>query len=777
MIVKYIKLSAVFAILVLGVLFFVGPRPAMASPNFGPDPADFTQSNRYGNSYPGVPRFTDYVVSSDGYTDILTTHIKIYLPASTGTIHIRDQNICYRTPRVPLVRNFDVGSVVGSGNAARFRIYSPTGGSNITQYGRWDAAANCYTKSLTYNVTGAALDPTTGMYSYDLIATALPGGRYINGFHVDVPAGGYVSQDDTLAASSFGMTQTYPIPPGNNPDVVDQPDPYKNYSNWTLRFGPDCSVTTSFINKYIEIYDDDNFGNPDVQPRPFFIKLEEYNRAGTFRRNVLPTRIVFPDGFGSWVNAGGGSYRVYTTASKKRIRVYYDFNRDMVYRWQIDSAFYDNTLQFQLPFENIFYYRECQLPEATLKAGMTSTPAQMSQDDTVTFTPSITVSRFRAAMTATCAIRRTEYPPTGPPRDLGPQPCVDTTGNPNIPIARNIVLALRPNRYNSPATVVPGSRICDVITITSPTEDKYFARPADRTDSACVTIAKAPYVDFMGNDVWAGGGFVDVSPTCNAGSKIQTVAHVLPSGGVAGSVTEYGGFALGHIIDFGSASKALPDPAGPNGKLLTFSNKDSSNLGYFGAPRHCINDYIAKYSTIAPTGEPNPINVGTRPTGTWHIVGNRNFSAATMPVGSQQIYYIEGNVTITGDIKYPTNYNGPAEIPSLVIIATGNITVQSAVGQMDGMFVTKQSFTTCDPPGGPLSVLICNRQLVVNGPVVAQRLTLLRTFGADGPDDNSKKRPAELFNFNAELYLHNALVGDQHSTVRTTSEQDLPPRY
>ena len=72
---------------------------------------------------------------------------------------------------------------------------------------------------------------------------------------------------------------------------------------------------------------------------------------------------------------------------------------------------------------------------------------------------------------------------------------------------------------------------------------------------------------------------------------------------------------------------------------------------------------------------------------------------------------------------------------------------------------------------------ICNRQFTVNGAVVAGSLTLLRTYGADGNNDNDRKRPAEIFNFNAEMYLQSALNGSNSNTLRTVDEKDLPPRY
>jgi hypothetical protein len=322
--------------------------------------------------------------------------------------------------------------------------------------------------------------------------------------------------------------------------------------------------------------------------------------------------------------------------------------------------------------------------------------------------------------------------------------------------------------------IPPGSRVCRSLVV-SPKDQAGGPRASAET---CVVIAKAPYVHFTGNDVWAGGNFPDVSAACNAASKITTSSKTLQDGSSAGGLTEYGAFALGKITNFGSASKALTNPASGPGKMLTFSNINSSNLGFFGAPQHCINSYIGTYNGTPVTTQPSAIDVGGQPSGTIHMAGNHTFHG-TVPNGAQQIYLVEGDVTIdnTG-IKYTDSYNSLGDVPSLVIIATGNILVRDSVTQMDGVFVAKNTFNTCsNAPSGNLSVNDCKEQLVINGSVIAGNMNLVRTYGADGGNDADRKRPAEIFNTGAELYLRNALTGDSVNTLRVVDEKDLPPRY
>jgi len=418
------------------------------------------------------------------------------------------------------------------------------------------------------------------------------------------------------------------------------------------------------------------------------------------------------------------------------------------------------------------------VPQYTLTPTVSPSSTTAQQNDQITFTYAITNSGPTRSETLTCkAAGQTQGPGYTelPQQDVDRNPAVvpQPTFNCNqeLPVGNTTVGTEVFDVGN--ATV--GSNVCRSLVINPKDDTGGFRSSAE----VCVTIAKSPYVQFMGNDVWAGGNFAALNAACNNSSKIQTVAHTLRDGSVAGSAVEYGAFALGKITNFGSANKALANPAGPAGKALTFSNLVDTNLGNYGAPQHCINDYVSLYTKTAKDSAAAAIDVGTQASGTQlDITGPHGFSG-TMAAGSKQIYLVEGDVAITGDLKYPANYSGPDQIPSLIIIATGNITVNRAVQQMDGLFVARGQFFTCDVAvGSTLTVNPpCEKQLVINGAVKAGQLQLLRTFGADGADDASRKQPAEVFNFNPEMYLNSALYGNNTNVLQTVDEKDLPPRF
>ena len=418
------------------------------------------------------------------------------------------------------------------------------------------------------------------------------------------------------------------------------------------------------------------------------------------------------------------------------------------------------------------------IADFNLTPTVTASATSVQQGDNVTFTYKVYNPGPTPSTTTTCKVVGNQhgsgYTPlpqqdTNRTSDAG-YSAPGTTCPQNFYVNATVTVATETVNVGN---LSPGSYVCRSLVINPKDENGGYRASAE----ACVVIAKTPYVQFLGNDVWAGGGFSSISPTCNNAADITTSSHKLGDNSIAGSLGEYGAFALGEITNFGSASQAITSPTAALGKQLTFSNVDNNNLGYYAAAQHCMTDYVALYSGTAVTAEPATIDVGGRPTGTWQVNGNRTFHG-TMPNGSEQIYLVNGNVTIDADLKYSNSYGGLADIPSLVIIATGDILVKGAVTQMDGLFVTKGTFKTCsDAPAGNLSVNDCNKQLTVNGAVIANAVSLMRTFGADGNNDNDRKKPAEIFNFSEEMYLNSALTGSTSITPRIVDEDDLPPRY
>jgi hypothetical protein len=160
---------------------------------------------------------------------------------------------------------------------------------------------------------------------------------------------------------------------------------------------------------------------------------------------------------------------------------------------------------------------------------------------------------------------------------------------------------------------------------------------------------------------------------------------------------------------------------------------------------------------------------------------NTQINAANVPDGKQVTLYVNGNVTITGNIDLsnpgfdPTN---PANIPYFNLIVKGNIILTEGVNRLYGVYIAQPAnsggiFATCN--NGPNAQDItadtnaCTRQLIVNGAVIAQHVELLRSHGTlhtPSPDPNGiSGNPAEIFNYVPSLLIGNPALSTQPGTI------------
>lgn len=131
-------------------------------------------------------------------------------------------------------------------------------------------------------------------------------------------------------------------------------------------------------------------------------------------------------------------------------------------------------------------------------------------------------------------------------------------------------------------------------------------------------------------------------------------------------------------------------------------------------------------------------------------------------------------VRVTQNINYTNDsLSSNLEIPQLVIIAK-NILIDAGVTQVDAWLIAKNGgIDTCGDGPVELTSNDCNKQIRINGPVLADRLILRRTAGSEA---NDLGEPAEIINLRPDAYLW--LNARQHQrALRTTNLKELPPRY
>ncbi len=268
------------------------------------------------------------------------------------------------------------------------------------------------------------------------------------------------------------------------------------------------------------------------------------------------------------------------------------------------------------------------------------------------------------------------------------------------------------------ASLPLGGRVC-YVTMVNKYDNSNTSASSWKYAAKCIPIKKTPSVQILGNDVRVGSSVI-YGGGRNTSKIVGTTQFGSSSNHYYGSWSEYGliapstisGVASGSGFSNGTASSSQADWS-----KFTFANKltygrfatDPADLGTLPSVASDIGDF--SFDTIITGG-----SIGAWPGGKSVLVQN-----------------IGGAVTITGNIDKPTGYAGLADMPQMIIVAD-DIVINSNVTNVDAWLVAKNTIKTCNVDiATQLTASQCNQQLRINGPVMANKLFLLRTFGADSP--------------------------------------------
>ena len=136
----------------------------------------------------------------------------------------------------------------------------------------------------------------------------------------------------------------------------------------------------------------------------------------------------------------------------------------------------------------------------------------------------------------------------------------------------------------------------------------------------------------------------------------------------------------------------------------------------------------------------------------------------------------EGDITIGKNITYKNDgYINMESIPKIIINAK-NIKINCSVTRIDAVLVADGDIDDCADSTN-INSAGNSKQLVINGSVIAQTLTLNRTYGANTGRDSAV--PAEVVNYDASSYLWKI---QQSGMVKSgklveTLIRELAPRY
>ncbi len=314
-------------------------------------------------------------------------------------------------------------------------------------------------------------------------------------------------------------------------------------------------------------------------------------------------------------------------------------------------------------------------------------------------------------------------------------------------------------------SVTAGDKVCLRVTVSPKNGEADYSGniisgSGSDSDSACKTITSKPYIGAFGGDVRAGGVFGNTCTLATA-AKIDTYN---------GSGSQLAAIASGTIdTNAGFKTFRMNTP----GNTLAFANTPSS--GNF-SNSHCIHDYFNDKPADLVGNLPSSLN--GLADGITYVNGDQTINGNTNSFDKHSKVYINGNLTINKNIAFA---NGPwasrADIPGLQVIVSGNIYIDRAVTQLDGVYVSKGTVYTCaegvDRANGNAILANklydnCNNQLVFNGALIANNVKLLRAFGSNYMAGNSEYPTSsklcsagrsgftcagEVFNFTPETYL------------------------
>lgn len=350
-----------------------------------------------------------------------------------------------------------------------------------------------------------------------------------------------------------------------------------------------------------------------------------------------------------------------------------------------------------------------------------------------------------------------------------------------------------------------GDRVCLTATI-SATNPALIGKAAS-TEETCLNVVARPYLKVFGSDIFAGGG---VGACVNNASIISW--NKGSNHGYQGAGAQFAALARGTIFGFttaqgspGSAGYAVP-PFG-----LSFTNNHNSSNGI--TPGATNNVYGGKFDGSTCGDKGYYTNVPSRPN--WSVAApdfspdpegkpkefkhsgdlTLNTTTLTLPHRSNTIIYVDGNVSIQGNILAQDGAAHLADAPLLTVIARGNIFIHHSVSQLYGTFIATErspgnaghihtcanGFTALNPmnAGNPNSAYTtCRTQLTVTGSFIARKLNLHRTYGSQfegGSDTPDSSKAAEVFQYNPLIWMRQTVVPNDNSDFRLEAVTSLPP--
>lgn len=345
----------------------------------------------------------------------------------------------------------------------------------------------------------------------------------------------------------------------------------------------------------------------------------------------------------------------------------------------------------------------------------------------------------------------------------------------------------------------PGDKICSYIAVDNnwSVKNDQSADTFRASNIACVVVTKSPNLNLSGSDSYAKDGFT--------GSDVRE--NIVPGTDKRGSYSQYGlltGDKNG-VTNFGSAGYTTASQA--NHKFackLSYANTgnvqdDCKDLNGLQAASLIKPDNgklsTPKWPTSFKGQLASQVSINSlQASGDYHRNGPLTITGGSLSKGRHVRLFVEGDVTISDNISVDEAdiHNSLSDIPSLTVVAKGDIRVEHGVRVIAGTYVAGGKFESCKEAQNQKKTPalgvngVCQNKLKINGAIVSGGSpAFLRTFGAGNDSDdnqwisNNISSTAEWINYTPNLWLttSNGSSGNQLEGLTTTQVTNLPVRY
>lgn len=642
----------------------------------------------------------------------------------------------------------------------RAPITSPNYGYPATNGTSNDGTVCGLFNNRTYGASGSTptFDAGTGMWVNNLVFT-LYGNRYSGGgnqvrFQVQASGTGVIGLKGGVESTNFGIAENF----GQENQSVAAVVP----------FGKSCTQSSSFDGDIL-IYDPDNGYGVGTGFGPAYVFVEK--RASVNDPWIRLTAGEYNDSrkqLAEWV---GNKYELRSSSTGQTSRISIArFEKDMDYLFVFDNPESGsfpknpsgNVLSFSLPGDTINAQFGCNY---NLRPTVTVSPLSYAAGESLTVTGGVTNTDNSNGVTGDhnwqMYVAKFSSNPSRAIADTSNalDPCSIVTAVNRLSCGvygSNHVYPAETSTSSSYATAnsdTIGTYTCFFTRVANPTQD-----PADDTywaytDLECSAAGAKPRIQVWGHDV-------KVIKSINTSTQPN-------AGETRGSWGEYG--VLSNLINTNMASgSGLLD--GQAGAQANWSTLTFANLPQFGNYGGLSQPIVTEEATESHA--------------------NLSRGGVTYGANEEAIILVADVLRITDDLVYDddgpsgTGYTSITQIPRIIYRAN-QVIIEDDVRRIDPWIVAND-ITTCDDAqvagdnfstdleGYDLHSGMCNQPLRFNGPVIADRIYLMRTTAPSATEDN----PAETFNLRADAFLSSFVGGgDDTPVARTDNIYELPPRF